>query len=337
MKSSPLRTRIHRLAQLVVVLATAGCAATPPPPYRVEEVAVALGAACIPPGHSDDQGDAEGAATRAVIPRGIVLVNSTEPGRPTKRSQPRANAVGTATLIVAGERCVFTLDPATAAVAPLKSGAEPFRPTAVSAVAGFVALLDEQQGAIRWLNTQTGETVRTMVGLNQPAGIALVPGGTALVTEYAAGRVLRLRPTEESRPLVVIDGLAGPVAVAGADAMVAYVTERNGGRIVRFNLRDPGREVLAEGLDQPEGMVMLQDGRLAVIEAGLGRITRVDPATGRTDVMATGLRVAHAAGSAPAVETAPGVMALAVAGDGSLYVADPAAAKIFRIVPHGPK
>ena len=47
--------------------------------------------------------------------------------------------------------------------------------------------------------------------------------------------------------------------------------------------------VVTIGLSQPEGLAVDRDGSLLVVEAGAGRLTRIDPATGVRSTVATGL------------------------------------------------
>lgn len=63
---------------------------------------------------------------------------------------------------------------------------------------------------------------------------------------------------------------------------------------------------LADGLAFPEGPVALSDGSVVVVEIGAGRVTRIDPAGGRTTV----------------AEVGGGPNGAAVGPDGALYVAN---------------
>ena len=94
-------------------------------------------------------------------------------------------------------------------------------------------------------------------------------------------------------------------------------------------LTTPG--AVASGLAQPEGLAVDRDGSLLVVEAGAGRLTRIDPATGATSVVATGLGLGAAAPpGAPPTWMFNGV---AVGPKGDIYATGDTAAVIYRFSP----
>ena len=89
--------------------------------------------------------------------------------------------------------------------------------------------------------------------------------------------------------------------------------------------------VVTIGLAQPEGLAVDRDGSLLVVEAGAGRLTRIDPATGVKSTVATGLALGTAAPpGAPPTWMFNGV---AVGPKGDIYVTGDTAAVIYRFSP----
>ena len=85
------------------------------------------------------------------------------------------------------------------------------------------------------------------------------------------------------------------------------------------------------GLAQPEGMAVDRDGSLLVVEAAAGRLTRIDPATGATAVVASDLKLGTAAAEgAPPTWMFNGV---AVGSKGDIYVTGDTADLIYRLSP----
>ncbi len=78
--------------------------------------------------------------------------------------------------------------------------------------------------------------------------------------------------------------------------------------------------VVAEGLDEPEGLALLPDGDLVVVETGSGNVTRIDIATGETTMLAEGISPAYTIADFYPAFTPNSV---AVAPSGNIYVTSP--------------
>jgi sugar lactone lactonase YvrE len=88
---------------------------------------------------------------------------------------------------------------------------------------------------------------------------------------------------------------------------------------------------VAGGLAQPEGLAVDRDGSLLVVEAGAGRLTRINPATGATSTVASGLGLGTAAPpGGPPTWMFNGV---AVGPKGDIYVTGDSSGAIYRFSP----
>jgi glucose/arabinose dehydrogenase len=96
------------------------------------------------------------------------------------------------------------------------------------------------------------------------------------------------------------------------------VSEALAGTLVRIKLDDGSKVIIAKGLAQPEGLLLMADGRIAVVEVGQRQLIAVDPATGEGEVLATNLPVGERAAGAPAPVYVPS--GVAQGADGSLYL-----------------
>lgn len=124
-----------------------------------------------------------------------------------------------------------------------------------------------------------------------PVGLAAA-GGNLWVSDWASGMVWQL--------------------AAGGQALV------------------PARPVAA-GLVGPEGLAVDRDGTLLVVEAGAGRLSRIDPSTGGVTELASGLALGlQGFGILPPFGLVNGV---AVGGDGAIYVVGELANVVYRFVP----
>ena len=225
-----------------------------------------------------------------------------------------------------------------------------------------------------------------------PTSIALEPGGSLLVVENSAGRIVRVDP-RSGRRTVVARGLYKPYAVARASDGAIYWSS-GGGSIERLRngvhttlLKMPGqigpmalgrggsiyfttetqafrlakgqRRLLAGGLASPHGIAVTTRGKVLVSDRSRDRVLRI--ANGRVTTLIhasepSGLALGRG-GSIYLVEagtrrvgrySAAGKRLggvgpaftdpydVAVAGDGTVYVLDTAAAgTIERVTPNG--
>ncbi|TVQ10088.1 MAG: hypothetical protein EA361_14515 [Bacteroidetes bacterium] len=101
---------------------------------------------------------------------------------------------------------------------------------------------------------------------------------------------------------------------------------------IAFDGKTPQAPVpVAFGVANPEGMAMDIDGSLLIMEAGAGRISRIDPATGAVSVVVDGLTpgLQGPAGAPPTW----GFDGLAVGPSGAIYFTDNANSALYRIWP----
>ena len=129
-------------------------------------------------------------------------------------------------------------------------------------------------------------------------------------------------------------GLNGPVGLAWAGPAAVYVTETLAGRVARVNLDDGSKIIISTGLAEPEGLTVLTDGRIAVVEVGAQRLIAIDPAIdparGAVEVLARGLPVGNPVARAPAPVYVPS--GVAQGADGSLYLTGDRDNSILKLV-----
>jgi glucose/arabinose dehydrogenase len=96
-------------------------------------------------------------------------------------------------------------------------------------------------------------------GLDVPWGLAFLPGGDALIAERDTGRILRLTPGGEPRPVTEVPGvdaggeggllgLAVSPGFAADNLVYAYLTAAADNRIIRFRLDGGAPQVVFDGI-----------------------------------------------------------------------------------------
>ena len=161
---------------------------------------------------------------------------------------------------------------------------------------------------------------------------ALPVGDHIVVSEFAAGRVVRFDPASPADRSVIASGLAEPagLAVHGGDL---YVADRIGTVV---QILDDGEGVdpprlVASDLAGPEGIAADENGILYVVEQDADRVTQLDPETGEAAQVADGLALRGVERPILAETTSVGFLAGVAVGNGSLYVSGYAGNRVYRI------
>lgn len=160
---------------------------------------------------------------------------------------------------------------------------------------------------------------------------AVALGEDLVVAELGGARVVRIRGDDPVDREILAEGIAVPTGLAsqGGDLWVADAVT---GRLLQIvadgqALAEP--LPVAEGLVGPEGMAVARDGRLLVVEAGAGRLTAIEPATGAAETIAEGLDL-----GAPGIEGMPPSWifnGVTVDSSGAIYVTGDIARVVYRI------
>ncbi len=211
-------------------------------------------------------------------------------------------------------------------------------PMHVSLGAKHVVLSSAYLGNVQVMDRTTGELLRTIPNANGVQGALELPDGTLLVAEATTGRLVRVDGAEPAGTTVLAEGLEGPVGLVAdmeAEEPGVYVTEVRAGRVSRVRLSDGARRTVAKGLRAPEGIARHPDGGLIIAEVGRKRLVRIEPATGRSTVLASDLRI----GLPESEGLPPGYIptGVAVGGSGTIYLSSDVESALYRFVPVAPR
>jgi sugar lactone lactonase YvrE len=195
-------------------------------------------------------------------------------------------------------------------------------PGAASDVAvneNFLALTDlATRPRVVLVDRTNYEFVTTWTNIDTPCGVVLRDGGDPIVADFSSGMLVGLSRSDRKSRDILADGLAGPVGLGWATSTTVYVTENLAGTLVHIDLENGNKTVISAGLDHPEGLTVLADGRIAVVEVGAERLVAIDPRNSAIEVLATELPVGQPAARAPEPVYVPS--GVAQGADGSLYL-----------------
>jgi len=170
-------------------------------------------------------------------------------------------------------------------------------------------------------------------GLNELYGVAAGPGGTVIVCEGGAGRLLVIDGKEIK---VAATGLSRPTGLAVASDGSCYVAESGKGTVAHVN---GGISEALGGLDRPHGLALSGDD-LFVLDAGTHELICFSTKTRKRTTVATNLPVGAPPGVVPHVLSGiagllPGPVTafsgLALGPDGTVYVAADAEGSILAV------
>ena len=134
------------------------------------------------------------------------------------------------------------------------------------------------------LDATSFDTVANFGGLNAPFDALEREDGTFVIAETGADRLVHYSP-EGNLIRVIAEGLAAPVGLVLVDGDTLYVTEADAGAVSAITLSTGARREVTSTLVQPEGIAVDADGRLVVVDAGAQSLVRIDPGTGRNEIL----------------------------------------------------
>ncbi|MFT4268293.1 MAG: hypothetical protein QM586_13915, partial [Xenophilus sp.] len=176
-------------------------------------------------------------------------------------------------------------------------------------------------------------TRRTQVmahGFKVPLDAIPLDDGSVLVLELGTGSIVRASGDKLAERKAIASGIPLPVQmVLGRDGQV-YVTDL-GGSLLRVPAAGGTPVVVAQGLNQPEGLAETPWGTFIVAEVGAKRLTEVNLADGSRRTVADRLPI-----GVPPLPGGPPANAptgVAVGGDGSVYFSSDMNNGIYRIRP----
>jgi sugar lactone lactonase YvrE len=155
--------------------------------------------------------------------------------------------------------------------------------------------------------------------------------GDLVVADLGTGSVIRRDATTGLQTILAAEGLGIPLGLAATDDDLwigDWITGIIWQVIAAGEVLAPPA-LVTSGLAQPEGLAVDVDGSLLVVEAGIGQLTRVDPATGTKSVVAGDLALGAAAPDGlPPTWMLNGV---AVGGGGDIYVTGDLGSVVYRL------
>ncbi|MDX2144299.1 MAG: SMP-30/gluconolactonase/LRE family protein [Rhodospirillaceae bacterium] len=173
-------------------------------------------------------------------------------------------------------------------------------------------------------------------GFAMPTAAVMRADGTIVVAESGAKRLTVLGPNGSRATL---DGVfEQPMGIAQDVDGKLYVSDAATGRLVEVDLTASTWRNIGVGLKRPEGVAMLPDGRVAVVDSGDGQVWAFDPTQTNTDAQKAAEIVSRLSVGlippAPMPETWV-FNGIAAAPDGTVYLPSDIQAALYVLHPSG--
>ncbi len=261
--------------------------------------------------------------TRSVSPPGLI-----SPGGVTTLSGPDGDSLYIADLFSLREYDADSgelkqLVPAVLGVSDL------YMPTTVAADGEDLLLTSWPDNVVWTWDTETDTLLAEYKNVEMPLN-AIRFNDDLVVAELGTGSVVQLDgPTPEDR-ITLVDGLVMPAGLAALDGAM-WVSDAATGQVLQI-ARDG--EILAEpipvahDLAGPEGLAVIDDQNLLVVEAGAGRLSYIELESGAVRALATDLALGLVSPTAVPTAFYNGV---AVGRDGTIFVTGDLANVLYRI------
>ncbi|UJJ31172.1 Vgb family protein [Halopseudomonas maritima] len=183
-------------------------------------------------------------------------------------------------------------------------------------------------GTLQLISRSDNSTLAMVHQLKAPSAAVELDDGSVLVSELASGRLLRLSGPDLAERSEVASGLQGPVQMIKGPSGKIYLTLLSG-QLARLDVSDFSLSVIAEGLQLPEGLTELPDGRLLVAEPTAQRLLSIDPQSGAKEVVAEHLPIGLPAG--PGMPPTGIPTGLAADAEGRVYFASDLDNGLYRL------
>jgi sugar lactone lactonase YvrE len=210
-----------------------------------------------------------------------------------------------------------------------RAGGGIVEPWTVSPDGGNVIITSWMSNAVQIWDPAAGEEVRIFADPNLPMN-AIRFQGELVVAELAPGSVVCLKEDGTKSPITTDIYYPTGLAATDDDLWVADWATGIVWKIVADGAILSTPQFIAGGFLLPEGMAVDRDGSLLVVEAGAGRLSRIDPA-GNVTTVADGLElgVQGSAGAPPTLA----MSSVAVERDGTIFVTGDLANVVYRLRP----
>ncbi len=198
-------------------------------------------------------------------------------------------------------------------------------PMYIDVSARYLAVSSWQTNLVQVFDRKTRQMILSSPAVKMPHDV-LVMGDNVLVASQSDKSLWRLSlPGGKAELVCKCLESAGSLTAKDDDI---YIAETLAGKISHFSLVTNKRDVIAQGLDSPQGIDVMTDGRLVFAEVGTKRLIALDSTNGKQQVLATAIPV-----GLPAVKGRPEYFmptGVTASSDGTIYLSSNTDTAVYK-------
>jgi sugar lactone lactonase YvrE len=182
---------------------------------------------------------------------------------------------------------------------------------------------------VQVFDLETGSVLEEYTDLDDPIN-AIRFQGDIIVAERGTARVVRIPSREPKKRVTLAKGLGTPSGLAATDDDL-WVADWATGKVLEIVADGKVLErpiTVASGLSYPEGLALDRDGSLLVVEPEIGRLARINAATGEVTTVAEGFTPCLQADHPTWIFNG-----VAVGSSGAIYITSDVDNLVYRIDP----
>jgi len=202
-------------------------------------------------------------------------------------------------------------------------------PMTVSVHKDNTILTSWSTNTVQVIDTNTNQSKKILHGFSYSSHALMMDDGSLIIAEMGTGNLLKVTGAEGKTREVVTEGLVLPVYLAKDGENAVYLTEAGSGIVSRIDLKTGEKKVVAKELKLPEGIGVLPDGKLVVVESGTKQLLKIDPETGTITPIVHILSIGYPA--IPGMFPFGMITGVAVSKAGTIYVAGDINNALYKI------
>jgi sugar lactone lactonase YvrE len=186
--------------------------------------------------------------------------------------------------------------------------------------------------AVEIYDRNTHQILATHHDFKHPVDAVIINEDEVLVAEQGSGSLIVVSGSHGDKRKAILEDMPGMAAMRpGSEDDTVYVSDVIAGTLLEIDIDDGDIEIIAEGLDKPEGFDIAPDGSIILAEVGKQRIVRIDPDNGEVTEIKGNLAI----GLAPTKNTPAGYIqtGVAVSDAGNIYVTSDLNTALYKITP----
>ena len=184
-------------------------------------------------------------------------------------------------------------------------------------------------GRVQIIDPSNAEVLCNETGFAGPRGIAMLKDGSLIVLESNSKKVLHV--SRDGERTTIADGFTFPAGLTMTDDNIAFVTDATEGTVSSIDIRTGKVDTISREFKMPEGIAILPNGNLAVVDSSTKAVYELDLVSRETNLILTDADIGLAV--LPPQPDAWIFNGIASGSDGTLYLPSDVNTSLIALTP----